>query len=447
MTSEHPPSPTQLRLRSTRRILWRREIFRSAYRFAIGLGAILLLAGGVRFWRGLPPFSLPMMGGGLIAWTALVVFWAGVQRPSILKAAATLDEFVSGASDRFSTWLQVSGSIRRDVWSDAILREIDAFASRVPLPVRIPASSFRRLMVVLGVVLFAGAGIDFAFRLRLAESADERSMLATLLDSAAKDAASEEQLSDLVEQLENESTRLRETPVAAPREMAVRSLAEAAAKVRAQATEGVAGSKNANASPNAGAQALKLADSETKPASLNAATGNSAAAIDPASAEAIRRRLDRLAQRMEDRKREAAGLGSKRQNEESGTPGKGNDSLLAELAKPGSSSAPGENDSGLPFGGPGSDHDRGPGGTSPPVDPVTPSRGPDLLVSAAPGDSQNAVSFSAISAESQSELSTQKREGPVIPLEFMERSLAPEDIPIGARDMVRRYFESLNATE
>ncbi len=417
----------------------------------VALGVLFLSLAAIRLGRGVSPVTGTLMWGAIllaIIGSGFVLFFS---RPSRAEAAESLDLRGDGVADRFKTWLALSKIPANADWKNAVRAEIQAFAVNASFDRAAPVR-FGRLIGALAMVLCGVVIFQLAFYFDMNANRHEREISAELLAAAAEDVESSAlDAPDLATKLQDEADRLASTSVDDAREAAVRALADAIAQLRAM---GVATSQTSDGGGVDGAAGSAKPASDGEAA---AATQGIPVTQDPSAGQGAgesdedrSRRLDRLASRLEDRKREASGMADQA---ERGDPsdgdgdGQAGQSLLDQLAAGQDPAAPGPVDSGASAPGPGSDQDFGESTAGAAPDVVGESAGPELGANVPEGVDGGGSGFSIVSRESSGNATRAQQIGGIQPAEFSEQAMALEDIPPGARVLVRRYFESLQEPE
>jgi len=418
-----------------------------------GLTAFLAVIACLRFLLGAPPVS-----EGLLAFWAGVVFLAVLisrlfVRVSTQVAAACLDDSAPGAEDRFCTWSALPIRGAAPSWNLAIRKEIETFAAGFCLPARAMAVSRSSL----GLILLAWVGIAALqswFWIDVRSNAAERISISELLLSAASEIESvAPELSAISDLLKNDAEQIRENRLQKPRDTGVRALSSAISGIRALA-DPVPPKDGLSQQPSQGARSNETDKFDTSGSlaaisELPITTDPSLSGSPLAPTLEESKRLERLASRLEEKRRSAAGLGDA-PNGEKREEGDGDNqlgsSLLEQLAAGNNPSAPGpvESDSAAP--GSGSDNDFGPAQTNPePTGVLGETTGPELAASVPSSKNEPGASFSIISRQSGNASQVPLSAPSAATLEFQEQTVELEEIPIGARELVLRYFESVRA--
>ncbi len=420
----------------------------------VGASGLFLIIASLRFSLGMPPASALLVGLlGLTALSLLLITYFLVQVP-LNEAAASLDRMVPGAADRFATWVALPMRSASLDWNDALRQEMQGFVSQAVVPMQ-PAKIPRGMLGVVVAFLAAAGGLQLAFHIELNTTAPERQRVSALLMEAAMDVdASAPELAEVSRDLKNEADRLRENQSHQSQEVAVRALASALVGIRALA----------NAVDDSGARnhpALDgvIGERSSIPSKLGPQGPTPAVAVtaDPSipapgmeSDDELSRRLERLASRLEDKKQAAAGTSDSedsRVGDSAGSDPNAAKSLLDSLAAGKIPTAAGPQESIAAAPGPGSEQDFGGANVGRYSDPLKDVDGPDLSTQVAEGDDGAGRGFSMVSRESTNASTREQQIGVARSIEFRERSLVIEDIPPGARELVRRYFESLGEDE
>lgn len=449
------PTPDLMLVR-VRSQLARRRRWDLTAKLWVLFGWMFLMVAAVRFIHGVPPVSILLAGIGSVVAVVTALTLRMVINVSMDDAAAYLDREVPAAADRFQTWRALENLKISPSWKNAICQDVERFvdALQMPdLPMRWKWPVLSNLCIT-GLALFF-LQIFFVIGMRSTEA--ERLLVASLLNSAAEDVeATVPELPYIAKPLREEAERLRMNQSDEAREKGVRALAAALAGIRAlsdaKGKSSDAQAKNGGRGEAGEIQPQNPAESgeglmPAVPVMPDRTLSNK---MQDDTNDAMSRRLDRLASRLEDKKRNAAGLdegqqaaGERNENGDSGDA----QSLLDQLAAGKNPSAPGSMESQSAAPGPGSEEDFGvaQGGVMP--DRLDESTGPEMLARVPEGQNGSGIGFSIVSRESMGASERELRRGSVNPVEFREETMALEDIPPGAREMVRRYFESLRDSE
>jgi hypothetical protein len=418
-----------------------------------GLSAFLAVIACLRFIAGAPPVS-----GGLLAFWAGVVFLAMLisrlfVSVSTQVAAACLDDSAPGVEDRFRTWSALPIRGAAPSWNLAIRKEIETFAAGFCLPARAMAVS----RSFLGLILLAWVGIaalQVWFWMDVQSDAAERISISKLLVSAASeiDSAAPE-LSAISDLLNDEANRIRQNRLQKPRDTGVCALSSAISGIRALA-DPLPPKDGPSQQPSQGGRSEEADQSDTSgslaavselPITTDPSLSGSPSAPKPEDSK----RLERLASRLEEKRRSAAGLGDApggEKREDGGGDNPLGNSLLDQLAAGNNPSAPGpvESDSAAP--GPGSDNDFGSAQTNPePTGVLGETSGPELAARVPDSQNEAGSSFSITSRQSGNASQVPASAPSTATLQFNEQTVELEEIPIGARELVLRYFESVRA--
>ncbi|GEM_PF-1331160 len=420
----------------------------------VGVSGLFFIIGSIRFSLGVPPVSLTLTGLLGLAGASLLLLTYFIVHVSLNEAATVLDRIVPGAADRFTTWVALPMPSASAEWNDALRQEMRGFVSHAILP-RPPMKTPRAKIGIIFIFLAATGGLQVAYHLGLTATAPERERVSALLTEAAMDVdASAPELAEISQELKNDAERLLENQSHQSQEVGVRALASALAGIRALASA----VNDSGARSNPGPEGAVGERSATAPkASPQGPMPGVAVTADPSipasgkeSDNEFSRRLERLASRLEDKKQTASGMSDSADS----TSGEGADtdpdaakSLLDSLAAGKNPTAAGLQESTAAAPGPGSDQDFGRANGGQSSDPLNDTAGPDLSTQVSEGDDGAGRGFSMVSRESTDTSAREQQIGVARSIEFRERSLVMEDIPPGARELVRRYFESLGKAE
>ncbi|MFY8215825.1 MAG: hypothetical protein ACOVMP_04405 [Chthoniobacterales bacterium] len=418
-----------------------------------GLSAFLAMIACLRFLVGV----LPVSAGLLALWMGVVLLAVLISRlfvrVSTKVAAACLDDSAPGVEDRFRTWSALPIRGAAPSWNLAIRKEIETFAAGFRLPVTAMAVS--RSFLALILLAWVGiAALQAWFWIDIRSNAADRISISKLLLSAAGEIESADpELSAFSDALKSEAEQIRQNRLQKPRDTGVRALSAAISGIRALA-DPVPPKDGLSQQPSQGARSNETDKFDTS-GSL-AAISELPITTDPSlsgspSAPTLEesKRLERLASRLEEKRRSAAGLGDapgSEKREDGGGDNQLGSSLLEQLAAGNNPSAPGpvESDSAAP--GPGSDNDFGSAQTNPePTGVLDETTGPELSARVPNSENEAGSSFSITSRQSGNASQVPVSTPSTATLEFNEQTVELEEIPIGARELVLRYFESVRA--
>lgn len=436
--------------------LVRQKWIRSVSIFGSVWSGGLLIVGCLRMVFGVPPVTGMLFGIWAFVGLIAMVLSRGMIRVSTHRAAAQLDAGVPDSGDRFLTWCALPFSGVSSDWNDRIKQEIEVFSHLVRVPPRARAIShwagIRLLIIWIGIATLQGI-----FFMGQQSTASVRSEVAGLLLDAAEDIQrTAPELPAISQVLQDEAENLRQNRVPNPRDVGVRSLSTAAAELRALAASiAQKTGPSSEASPNGGSAGLQAGRTPQPTAAMPDLPVTADASVSNAPANSSMensRRLERLASRLDEKKRSAAGLGDTARNEESASQDDGNgdpngSSLLEQLAAGNNPSSPGPVASDTAAPGPGSENDFGAADMqqawSESLNAVT---GPELSADVPISQNASGTRFSIVSRESGNSSSVDpSTQSPVSP-EFQEQTVDLEDIPLGAREMVRRYFDLVRSS-
>jgi len=407
----------------------------------------------LRFLIGSPPVSLLLLGW----WIGLGVFTLLVVRLSLRTprhvAAAFLDATQASVEDRFQTWLALPFPGVAVAWNAAVRKEIEAFSADF----RMPVGRSEMPRISMGLIVFAWlsiAALQAWFSVDLRSNRGERVAVADLLVGSANEVEmAAPELSSLALALKSEAEQILENRLIKPRDEGVRALSTAIAGIRSRAD---AANKQDRQTPDSNQGAATAGDEQLVSSEESGQTPDlpvhadlSPSATSTALTAEDLKRLARLASRLEERMRSAAGFGesASEPNGESQDGGDGESrALLDQLAAGKSPSSAGSTASDSAAPGPGSDEDFGSARMDQvPSDLLAETTGPELSARIPNGDTDAGTAFSILSRESASGSSTAVGAPGFVSVEFREESVELEDIPVGSRELVRRYFERVRA--
>ncbi len=416
------------------KVAWRMRVGAVARRAVVGW--LLVAAGGLmlgwaRWSGGLPPFTEEIVGlaGGL----AVLVTLATVvgSRVELRAAARRVDEEMGGA-DRMVTAATLDGG---GGWGGLVTRDAVA-AIRDVSPGAVIRWRWKRLAAWAAAPVLIAIGMGLTFRTAAEATADERAMAADVLSEAAEvlAAGEAEDLETAETNLREAASGLREKLAEAPREDALRSLAQAGAELERLRSE-----RGADGSDGRGGVAGEAGDFSQSavdglPQDEDVAEGD--------GRQLSEAELQQMAERLDEMKRALRAPGGE------SSPGDepGSEETLAQMdaamgaGKEGASA--GESGSEMPGGGPGSEQDIREGGELFGDRASVDVSGSDDRAGLDRGEGA-AVTVGTVSVDGPGKANTEYRAAYGEAVRAAEGAVEREELPYGSRELVRRYFQRI----
>lgn len=392
----------------------------------------------LRFLLGVSPLSVELLAIFLGVFGFMTVLVLLRPAPRRAEAARWLDHCAADAADRFTTWLAIEDT---NAWASQVRAEISDFSSRwqtLPVGPKPRTRAYRVLLVFLAAIAF----LQVFHTARESALQPERERVAALLDAAIHESADVfDPDAPVTTNLADARDAIRNHRTPNPTDAAIRALSQAESSTRSAATASRSDPASSASSPMTGGDATSDASSQSGALTSEHDIGEDSPQL---SGEELTRRLERLANALAEKKREAANPGSGERGNSS-APG-GGESWLDELMA-GNGTEPGTPG---PFAREGGNP--GPGNTDPteqtaegqsPTAPVQPDGGPDLTARTQARPEGASVGLAVVSRDGAAGSDLQPQPDSGIPLEFSEQSMDARDIPPESRNLVRKYFESL----